>query len=294
MEKLLYPFLRGVRPKPNCLDQYYLEPNTLGEKGIYALLDKGKEIAAHFDSPSGIIFPHTFLTHCGEQIAAAVHACLDGERKPVLSLGVFHPMTPELVEARSKELNRENILDHPSRGVLKPDSGYVTKEFSLMWFKLLMKTECHRRGIDEIQVIERYPSLCNRDPANLPGIEELQELAQQAFLVSSDDLLHHGVAYGVETNDQVTMNEAGLDFSRREIEKRLSLLEKGDYEAYYMCGMNPLAIGDPTDATSVMRYLIGPSSATLINLKLVDVSSLFQGDPNPSWVATAVVQLKGK
>ena len=64
-----------------------------------------------------------------------------------------------------------------------------------------MKTECKRKGIEEIQIFERYPSLFNRDPARLPGIEELQELAKGSFLVASDDLLHHGAAYGVEASD---------------------------------------------------------------------------------------------
>lgn len=242
--------------------------------------------------PSGLIFPHTFLTHCGEQIAACVHACLDGPKNQILALGVFHPMTENLVNARSKELNREDIRSESSRGVLGPDSHFVKHEFSLMWFKFLMKEECKRRRIETPPVIERYPSLFNRDPSSLPGIEDLQKLAEESFIVASDDLIHHGVAYGVEAENLFEMDKQGLNFAKNEIENRLTLLCKGAYEDYYMSCMNPNAIGDPPDATCVLRHLLGPIKSKIIDLKLVDVSSLFQNNPKPSWVATTVVEFK--
>jgi hypothetical protein len=53
--------------------------------------------------------------------------------------------------------------------------------------------------------------------------------------------------------------------------------------------MNPNAIGDPSDVTVVMHYLIGDkASPKILDLKLVDVSPLFEDNPAPSWVAATL------
>lgn len=78
MSKRVYPFLKARKPKPNGFDQYYNEPKILGIEGMNAILDQGKkwreELSKTLKAGGAVVFPHTFLSQCGYQIAAAVHA----------------------------------------------------------------------------------------------------------------------------------------------------------------------------------------------------------------------------
>jgi hypothetical protein len=262
-----------------------------------AILDKGKkwapELANTLNAGGAAVFPHTFLSQCGYQIAAAVHAILDSGADQALILGVLHPMTEALMQARSKELNEEDISQEISRGVFSPErdpNGCLSKEFSLDLFKILFEIEVKRRGIRPPKLIERYPSLVNRDPAHLPGIKELQQIAKDAVIVATDDMCHHGVGYGVSPENAYQIDEKGYHFAKNLIEDGYELLKKDDYRSYFFHWMNPLAIGDPTDTTTVLKYLLGKASMDILDLKLVDVSSLFENDISPSWVATTLVK----
>lgn len=297
--KRTYPFLNAKKRKPNGLDQYYNEPKTLGIEGMNAILDKGKkwgkELADTVNAGGAVVFPHTFLSQCGYQIAAAVHAILDSGADQALVLGVLHPMTESLLQARSKELNEEDISREPSRGVFGPDAdpnNCLSKEFSLDLFKILFDFEVKRRGIRPPRLIERYPSLVNRDPASLPGIKELQQIAKDAVIVATDDMCHHGVGYGVAPENAYQMDEKGYQFAKKSIEEGYALLKRDDYRGYFAHWMNPMAIGDPTDTTTVLKYLLGNISTDILDLKLVDVSSLFDNDISPSWVATSLVKFR--
>lgn len=285
MTKKIYPFLNAKKPKPNGFDQYYNEPKELGIEGMCDILDKGKkwgkELARTLNAGGAAVFPHTFLSQCGHQIAAAVHAILDSGADQALVLGVLHPMTESLMLARSKELNEEDISSEASYGVFGPEKdpkGCLSKEFSLDLFKILFDFEVKRRGIRPPKLIERFPSLVNRDPANLPGIKELQRIAQDAVIVATDDMCHHGVGYGVIPEDAFQLDEKGYQFAKKMIEEGYRLLQKDDYRGYYFHWMNPLAIGDPTDTTTVLKYLLGKTSMDILDLKLVDVSSLFENN----------------
>jgi len=296
MSKRVYPFLNAKKSKPNSFDQYYNEPKVLGDEGMNAILDKGKtwgtELANTLNSGGAVVFPHTFLSQCGYQIAASVHAILDSGADQALVLGVLHPMTESLMHARSKELNEEDIANEPSFGIFGPDrdpSGCLSKEFSLDLFKILFDFEVKRRGIQPPKLIERYPSLVNRDPAKLPGVRELQRISKDAVIVATDDMCHHGIGYGVPP-DQAYQIDNGYQFAKKSIEQGYELLKKDDYSGYFFHWMNPLAIGDPTDTTIVLKYLLGNASMDILDLKLVDVSSLFENDISPSWVATSLVK----
>lgn len=297
MSKRVYPFLNAKKPKSNGFDQYYNEPKVLGVQGMNAILDKGKkwapELANTLNAGGAAVFPHTFLSQCGYQIAAAVHAILDSGADQALVLGVLHPMSESLMQARSKELNKEDISNEPSRGIFGPDidpTGCLNKEFSLDLFKILFDFEVKRRGIRPPKLIERYPSLVNRAPADLPGIKELQQIAKDAVIVATDDMCHHGVGYGVSPENAYEIDEEGYHFAKKLIEDGYELLKKDDYSGYFFHWMNPLGIGDPTDTTIVLKYLLGKASMDILDLKLVDVSSLFENDIAPSWVATTLVK----
>ena len=297
--KKVYPFLKALKPREKALEQYYEELTTLGTEGLHEILDQGKEwareLSTTLSSGGGAIFPHTYVSKCGYQIAAVIHGILDSGADQAILLGTAHGFPGELLEARIKELNEEDISSEASWGVLDPDSdkGYLVKsEFSLDLFKALWKLEVERRGVIPPQLIERYPCLTNRQPETLPGIRELKELSKNAVIVGTEDYCHHGIAYGVEREDALPMNEEGLTFARKQIESGYSMLNKRDYGAYFDHWMNPIAIGDPSDVTVVIHYLVGEAaSPTILDLKLVDVSPLFEEEPSPSWVATTLASI---
>ena len=297
MSKKIYPFLNQKKRKANGFDQYYNEPQMLGEAGMNAILDKGKkwqkELSNTLKHGGAAVFPHTFLSHCGYQIAAAVHAILDSGSDQALVLGVLHPMTDSLIQARTKELNGEDVSNELSRGIFGPDidpNRILSKEFSLDLFKILFDFEVNRRGIRPPKLIQRYPSLVNRDPANLPGIKELQQIAKDSVIVATDDMCHHGVGYGVPKENAYRIDERGYQYAKKTIEDGYELLKNNDYSGYFFHWMNPSAIGDPTDTTIVLKYLLGNTSMELLDLKLTDVSSLYEDEVSPSWVATSLVK----
>jgi hypothetical protein len=296
-----YPFIKVVsmtKAKPKALDQYYGELTSLGNQ-VYEILDQGREwsdeLVSTLRGGGGAIFPHTYFSKCGEQMGAVIHAILDSGADQVIVLGTAHPF-PGLFEARVKEFNGEDISQEPSWGVLDPDSArgkaLLGNEFSLSLFKSLWKIEVARRGKKAPRLIERYPHLVNRHPETLPGMQELKELAKNAVIVGTEDYCHHGVAYAVPQNSAMPLGEDALLFARQQIEKGFSILQQGKYAEFYAHGMHLSAIGDPSDVSATIHYLVGKSAVPrILNLKLVDVSQLFEGDPSPSWVAATLAKI---
>lgn len=290
-----YPFakiIKVTKPKPSAWDQYVGEIKTLGTAGLYKILDQGKQWSSELTSlllkGGGAIFPHTYISKCGDQIGAVIHAILDSQADQVIVLGTAHAF-PLLFDARVKEFNGQDILHESSRGLLKPESPLLRDEFSLLVFKELLKIECNRRGKRCPHLTERYPCLTNRKPAELPGIQELKELTKNAILVGTDDYCHHGIAYCVPSETAMPLDEKALAFARQQVEKGYACLKDNNYSAYFDHWMHPLAIGDPSDVTAVIHYLVGnKAQGHILDLKLVDVSGLFQGDPSPSWVAATL------
>jgi hypothetical protein len=296
-----YPFIKVLektKGKPNGLDQYYSELTTLGNR-LYEILDQGKQWSGELTSAlvngGGAIFPHTYFSKCGEQIGAVVHAILDSGADQVIMLGTAHPF-PGLFEARIKEFNGEDITQEPSWGLLDIETAkgkdLLKYEFSLNLFKSLLKIEVERRGIQAPRIIERYPNLVNRHPETLPGMQELKELARNAIIVGTEDYCHHGVAYAIPENSAMKMDDHALSFAKQQIEKGYSLLEQNKYAEFYDHGMRLNAIGDPSDVSTTIHYLVGShAKAKILDLKLVDVSQLFEGDPSPSWVAATLAKI---
>jgi hypothetical protein len=300
--ELVYPFLngrlKGVQVKANAFDSYFAEARILGEEGLYQILDQGKLFAKKLSqtlaSGGSAIFPHTYISACGYQIAAAVHACLDCGADQVITLGTLHPLNERMLLARTKELNGYEFADDPSWGILGPESSRDTcwkQEFSLSHFKTLWDAEVKRRGCKPPKVREFYPHLTNREPEKLPGMKELQDIAKDSVIVATDDMCHHGIAYGVNFEDVLQIGDTGYDFARKMIQEGFTHLKNGNFAKYFDHGMNPLAIGDPTDCAIVLRYLLGDVSYHLLDLKLVDVTELFEGNTHPSWVAASLVEV---
>ncbi|MCE5293311.1 MAG: hypothetical protein LLF94_01690 [Chlamydiales bacterium] len=284
--------------KHNAFDEYFNESTVLGESGLHSILDQGKPFAKNLAktlvSGGSAVFPHTYMLECGYQIAAVVHACLDSGADQVVALGVLHPMNETMLEARTKELNGKDISDEPSWGVLGPEvqrDDSWKREFSLTHFKTLWQTEIKRRGIKAPKLLEFYPSLTNRRPETLPGIKELEKIVKDSIVVATDDMCHHGIAYGVSQDDAIEIGDQAYDFAKKVIDIGFTYLQRGDFARYFDHWMNPQAIGDPTDCAIVLRYLLGNASYNVLDLKLVDLSRLFEENPTPSWVAAALVEI---
>lgn len=301
MQATEYPWIKVLamtKLKTNGLDQYYGELTSLGNR-LYEILDLGKEwsgeIRSVLQNGGAAIFPHTYISQCGEQMGAVIHAILDSGADQVVMLGTAHAF-PGLFDSRVKEFNGEDLSKEDSFGVLNPESAkgknLLKYEFSLNLFKSLLEIEVKRRGIKSPRLIERYPNMVNRDPETLPGIQELQTLAKNAVLVGTEDYCHHGVAYAVPKNLAMPIGEPALAFARQQIEKGFSLLNQNQYAKFYDHGLVLNALGDPTDVSVTLHYLVGKhAQAKILDLKLVDVSPLFETDPIPSWVAATLATI---
>lgn len=51
-------------------------------------------------------------------------------------------------------------------------------------------------------------------------------------------------------------------------------------------------LSDSIEVGQMLNYLLGPLEGHIHDLKLIDVSDLFEGDPQPSWVAATLVELR--
>ena len=134
--------------------------------------------------------------------------------------------------------------------------------------------------------------MVNRDPEALPGMQELKALAKNAVIVGTEDYCHHGVAYAVPKQLALAIGKEALSFARAQIEKGFSLLQQNKYADFFDHGMHPHALGDPSDVSVAIHYLVGNhAEPKILDLKLVDVSPLFENDPSPSWVAATLATI---
>ena len=271
--------------KEGFLQKFQRHAAELGEEMLQHILDEGRkwDISETLRKGGSAIFPHSLLRDCGEQIASVIHGCLDSGADQILVLGVVHILNEELKRARIREKMGEKTQDSPYWGVFQA----VEDEYSLYPFEVLWDAEIKRRGIKGPRLIKRYPCLVNREPETLLGIEELERIAKDSVIVLTGDLNHNGVAYN--TKEIAGFGEGGEQFARQNILRGFGLLKEGNYSGYVdHCYQ---VINDARDPCSVLRYLRGPMTPSILDLKIFDTSLNFEGNPEPSWVATSLVSL---
>ena len=125
-----------------------------------------------------------------------------------------------------------------------------------------------------------------RDQPDLPGIEELVEIARDAVIVSTADAFHHGIGYGDPPEASYPPLQGGLELARRRIEEGMEILGRGDYWGYNQHCVS--AKSDARDAGQVFRYLRGPMRGRIVDLTYSDAAELYQ-TPAPTWVACALM-----
>lgn len=273
---------------------YKREHDELGEAGADAMLDDARkwDLAPTLNAGGVIVFPHAGVADCGHQIAAAVNACLDSDADRVLVVSVLHAFTAEMEAERIRVANGGDMTGEQYWGIQGEGLGngdewrydHVLHSFHYFW-----EAETKRRGIKGPEVIERYPYLAGGKPEALPGIEELEEIAKDAVIVSTADAFHHGLGYGTPPDECYLPDDVGMGVARYAINEGIDILETGDYWGYNQHCVRTKS--DARDAGQVFRYLRGPMTGEILDLVYTDAAGLYNAPP-PTWVAGALIEWK--
>lgn len=281
----------------DILALYAREHEEMGEAGTLERLERGAEMSEQFNLPQTLadggvlVFPHAGVLDCGHQIAACVHAALDSGADKVLVVSVLHAFTAEMEQARRNvaaggdpSLERHWGVQGPGLDGLQ---NWRTDHVLISW-RHFWEAEVKRRGLENPpEVIERFPYLAGGHPEKLPGIEEIQEIAKDAVIVSTADAFHHGIGYGDAPEDSFDHDEEGLAKAQAVLEEGIALLEKGDYWGYNQHCVQ--AKSDARDAGQVFRYVRGPMTGKVLDITYSEAGKLYNA-PDPTWVAAALFE----
>ena len=268
----------------------------LSREEIEAFFKKSRqwELAPTLSMGGSVIFPHTLIRTCGDQVAATVLGCLDSGADRVIALGVLHTLDREHIRsARIKALKGEDISKEACWGISGPyfpgDQTWKA-EYSLQNFKFLWDYEVEKRGLkNPPELILAYICLANKEPWKLPGMEQLKSYLPNSIIVGTTDFCHYGKAYNTPPEQILPISVEAEQFSRSTIEQGLKFFARQSYSDYlqYCYETN----SDGSDVGQVLMYLKGPLKAHILETKLIDVASLFEGNPEPSWVAASLIQM---
>ncbi len=276
----------------DILAMYQREHEALGEAGTLELLERGREFDLSGQLAAGgvLVFPHTGVADCGHQIASVVHACLDSGADKVLVVSVLHAFTEEMQNARVQVAAGADPAQFRHWGIQGPGLEGLQNwqhDHVLMSWRHLWAAETRRRGIRGPEVIERFPYLAGGKPENLPGIDELAEIAKDAVIVSTADPFHHGIGYGDTPENSYYPEDGGLELAEKTIREGIDILGRGDYWGYNRHCV--AAKSDARDAGQVFRYLRGPMEGKILNLSVSHAGELYKTPP-PTWVAGALIE----
>ncbi len=275
------------------LAQYDRELAELGEAGTLEMLDRGRDwdLSATLAGGGVVVFPHAWAKDCGHQVAAAVHACLDSGAGRVLVISVLHAFSLEMEVARRRVAAGADPKAFRFTGIQGPGapSGRLEHraDHALMAFRHLWEAEVRRRSTSAPEVIERYPYLAGGKPWELPGIEEVRKIAEDAVIVSTADPFHHGIGYGDPPEEALDPLDGGLKRARTSIEEGIRLLEVQDYWGYNQHCVE--ARSDARDAGQLFTYLRGPMSGRIVDLTYSEADEIYHAE-KPTWVAAALIE----
>lgn len=270
---------------------YRAEHDAMGERGTLERLEQARQwnLAPILEANGVLVFPHAGVLECGHQIAAVVNACLDSGADRVLVVSVLHAFTDEMEAARRAVAAGDDPAHWPFWGIQGPGIAGRDEwrgDHALMSFRHFWAAETKRRGIQGPEVIERYPYLAGGKPDQLPSIDELARVAENAVIVSTADAFHHGIGYGDAPEASLPPDRGGLDLARRTIADGMAILGHGDYWGYNTHCVQ--AKSDARDAGQVFRYVRGPMHGQIVDLTFSDAAALYH-QPPPTWVAATLM-----
>lgn len=267
---------------------------TLSEIEQFFHQSKKWDLAPTLLKGGSAIFPHTLIRTCGDQVAAVVRGCLDTGAPRVIVLGVLHSLDrAHIIAARKKVLAGDDISGESCWGIfgpLFPGERVWENEYSLLNFKFLWDFEVERRNLNNPpELILAYPCLANRDPSKLPNMEQLKSYLPGSVVVLTTDFCHHGKAYGGSDDQNLPISEEAEKYATRTILEGLKIFEKPDYARYIDYSFKTSS--DGTDGGQILMHIKGPLKSQILDLRLVDVAHLFENEPTPSWVASALIEM---
>ncbi|MGH3651020.1 MAG: hypothetical protein ACRDU9_09975, partial [Acidimicrobiia bacterium] len=267
---------------------YQREHEELGDDGTYAILDEARrwDMSQILAGGGVVTFAHVNVADCGAHVAAAVNGALDSGTDTVLAISVLHAFTEEMELARRDVSSAGGSpSSHPTWGIQGPGIEFREEwrgDHALRSLRHFWEAETRRRGITNRRLVERYPFLAGGNPQDLPNIDEVVGLAENAVIVATGDQFHHGIAYGTPEDEALHIEPDGLDAARRSMEAGIELIDAGDYRGYdHHC---VIAKSDDRDAAQLYRFLRGPLRSTLLDIGYSDATELYD-QPAPSWAA---------
>lgn len=273
---------------------YRREHEELGEAGTLAMLERAADfpLAPTLNAGGVLVFPHAGVKDCGHQVAACARACLDSGADRVLVVSVLHAFSDAMEDARQRVSGGSDPRNEELWGIQGPGLEGRQEwrgDHALFSWRHFWRAELKRRGIDESrapQVIERYPYLAGGRPGDLPGIDEVAAIAEDAVIVSTADAFHHGIGYGDAPEEAMWPDERGLARAKEVLDEGMAILGRGDYRGYDRHCV--VAKSDARDAGQVFRWLRGPMRGRVLDLTYSDASELYH-QPAPTWVAAALM-----
>ena len=272
------------------------EISTLTTDEIEAFFVEGQkwDLTSTLKQGGVIIFPHTLIRTSGAYIASVVLACLRSGARRVIGIGVLHSLDKaNLIEARAKARRGEDVSKDACRGIFGTNfpgdqtwrTEYSLESFSFLWDYAIKKLQIENPP----ELILAYPSIANKEPETLPGVDQLKSYLPDSVVVATADFCHHGVAYPLTMKPIIPISEAARTFAIDIIEQGFKIIEKPDFSALIDYCFKTVC--DGTDVFQVLAYLLGPLKSRIVDIKLVDVSHLYENDPSPSWVAATLISM---
>lgn len=271
------------------------EHDQLGTDGTHRMLDEAArrwDLSATLEDGGVVCFAHVSVADCGLHVAAAVNACLDTGADTVLAISVLHAFTEEMELARRDVADGGAPSEHPTWGIQGPGLDFRDEwrgDHAMRSLRHFWEAETRRRGATDRRLIERYPYLAGGKPQDLPNLDEVAAIAENAVIVATGDQFHHGIGYGMSPEESLPAGVGWVGGGPSSIETGISLIERGDYWGYNQHCVT--AMSDDRDTAQLYRYLRGPLSGNLVEIAWSDSTELYD-QPPPTWAAGGFIEFQ--
>ena len=275
-------------------DLYQREHDELGVAGTHQMLDDAHrwDLSKTLANGGVVTFAHVGVADCGVHVAAAVNACLDTDADTVLAISVLHAFSEEMETARREVAAGGSPSDHATWGVQGPDLEFRDEwrgDHAMRSLRHFWAAETERRGVTDRRLVERYPYLAGGKPGDLPNIDEVARIADNAVILATGDQFHHGIGYGTPPTEALEAQGDGLRAARTSMEEGIALIDTGDYWGYNQHCV--IAKSDDRDVGQLYRYLRGPLQGTLLDIGWSDSTELYD-TPSPTWAAGGFIKFE--